>query len=636
MKKLSFLALAAVGLLFGACASDGTIDEKSVSEQLKGREGSYISVGINLPTATGTSTRAGWTEEDGTTPILDSGLPVEYNVQSALLLIFSGTSEADATLAQVESLTPNFANVADDPDQITTNSKHAILLKTSGTYVGALAVLNGAGIIEKVSDNSVSVLGATKTGIKVSDLQDEIASANTNGSPKFIYEAGGNTYFFMTNAVLSDTRGGVVEPAGAKVSVLAPVDLTKTYTTEDDALAGEASADIYVERGVAKVTIEQAASGFLEITGWKKDGAAYTGVGMGLQWTLDNTNKKSYVVRRVDMPETDFAWNIFNTKSADDKYRFIGTSSVDKFYTSDKTKTSFRTYWAKDPNYKDDFTDVQLKSEFYNPGSKTFSTSYGPSNPQYCYENTFDVKHQTYKNTTRAIIGVTLNGGTDFYTVGDNQTTLYTETGMKDLVKAQLLTIGAFNTWFSTSGKGTLDAANIVINFSSSEPGEINVTSVTIKAANTLSGLDETISDAGIISQLNASVSKIKFYKEGKSYYVIRIKHFGDQLTPWNSGEGTPKESAVSDIYPGLSAPLYLGRYGMVRNNWYYLTIGKILKVGYPTVPNISTDPDNPDPKDPDHPGDPDHPDDSLEDLYIQAKINILSWAKRPQDWNLK
>ena len=59
----------------------------------------------------------------------------------------------------------------------------------------------------------------------------------------------------------------------------------------------------------------------------------------------------------------------------------------------------------------------------------------------------------------------------------------------------------------------------------------------------------------------------------------------------------------------------------MVRNNWYDLQIGDILKVGASTIPDITTNT---------------HPDDELEDLYIKARINILSWARRPQAWNLK
>jgi hypothetical protein len=107
------------------------------------------------------------------------------------------------------------------------------------------------------------------------------------------------------------------------------------------------------------------------------------------------------------------------------------------------------------------------------------------------------------------------------------------------------------------------------------------------------------------------------------SYYEIRVKHFGDQLTPWNAGEyGTkPVVGDIDHIYPKdvNQDGNYLGRYGMVRNNWYDIQLGEILKVGSSTVPIL-----------------PGTPDDELDELYIKARINILSWAKRTQSWNLK
>ena len=123
-------------------------------------------------------------------------------------------------------------------------------------------------------------------------------------------------------------------------------------------------------------------------------------------------------------------------------------------------------------------------------------------------------------------------------------------------------------------------------------------------------------------------LANVERFVDGVAYYPIRIKHFGDDLTPWNSGEFKPSyapaESTIASIYPAADDSRqdanYLGRYGMVRNNWYELEIGDILKVGSSTVPSLT----------------PDHPDDEIEDLYIKARINILSWAKRTQSWNLK
>lgn len=86
------------------------------------------------------------------------------------------------------------------------------------------------------------------------------------------------------------------------------------------------------------------------------------------------------------------------------------------------------------------------------------------------------------------------------------------------------------------------------------------------------------------------------------THRVLHIisKHFGS-LTPWNSGESY-----------GTDNGKYLGRYGMLRNNWYDLTVGNVYGPGYPGVPPV----------------DPNQPDDENE-KYLSVSVKILSWAKR-------
>lgn len=99
---------------------------------------------------------------------------------------------------------------------------------------------------------------------------------------------------------------------------------------------------------------------------------------------------------------------------------------------------------------------------------------------------------------------------------------------------------------------------------------------------------------------------KISTYYEGVSYYIARIKHFGDALTPWNSGDPTYGTGEVAK-------KKYLGRYGMVRNNWYELQVNSISNPGSPDVPEVN----------------PDTPDDEGDKYYINCSVRILSWAKR-------
>ena len=103
----------------------------------------------------------------------------------------------------------------------------------------------------------------------------------------------------------------------------------------------------------------------------------------------------------------------------------------------------------------------------------------------------------------------------------------------------------------------------------------------------------------------------IATYKSGESYYIARIKHFGD-LTPWTEGQETYGKNNDANNTK------YLGRYGVLRNNWYELTIGSVSGPGTPDVPTIK----------------PEEPDDESY-KYISVSVKILSWAKRSQSVDL-
>lgn len=649
MKKLSFLALAAVGLLFGACASNDA-DEKAGGEIAEHGQG-YFKVGINLPSVP--MTRADWNEE-GTESKLHDGKDSEWAVENTVLLIFAGANEASATLAQVNTIAGDYDKYdTDDPNQVTSRKEHVIELtadRSSNLY--ALAVVNGAGIIEQGSGNSVKINGGSDvSGITIADLQSALATA----APTGMADLAGNfvnasKHIFMTNAVLSDVQGGKVIPTGAKTFVLAPIDKSKVYVDKAGALSGVAAADIYVERGVAKVTISGTT---LTVDGIDVAGSSSAPTATFGGWCLDNTNKSSYLVRNVPAAQD---WTLVNkaleASTSTDKYRFVGQSSVDG-----AGAVGYRTYWAQDPNY-----DIAYDAaNFYSPAAadKVFVTATGDDNPLYCFENTFTVANQSVKNTTRAVVKVNLNGTNDFFTIDGDRKTLYPESELEKLVVSNLFTDGAFITWYGTNGKPEADANNlkkvytdivIAFNYGSKTAGSaglISVDKITIPGKALAGGSDVTLADGSdpgltnIITRINSKLKSIRYYKGGVAYYTIRIQHFGNDLTPWNTTEYTtaPAENTIALIYPGtadVQNKNYLGRYGMVRNNWYELTLGDVLKIGSPVIPGIDAKSDPDEPTDPDNPDDPDHPDDSIDELYIKARINVLSWAKRPQNWNLK
>ena len=70
---------------------------------------------------------------------------------------------------------------------------------------------------------------------------------------------------------------------------------------------------------------------------------------------------------------------------------------------------------------------------------------------------------------------------------------------------------------------------------------------------------------------------------------------------------------------PTKAPARFLGRYGVLRNNWYELEVNSITGIGEPRIPQVPTTSD---------------PDDELKQ-FISVNINILSWAKRVQKEDL-
>lgn len=457
MKKLSFLMLAVAGMLFAACSSDKDVAGDTPNPVLTGK-GGYFKVNLNLPTNVVGSMRD-WSESAN----LDDGLDKEYDVNSVLLLIFDGTNESNATLKQVITPTGAFADVTDDPKQITTNKEYVAQLDNApAANLYALAVINGTGIIEAGSDNTkVKINGGTEVaGIKLADLQ--VATSN----PMITTDK-----FFMTNAVLSKAKGGVTDPAATpELQILAPVKSEYIYETEAAATAGLAATDIYVERGVAKVTVD--ATG-LTTTAVKPKGSGSVSVSFE-GWVLDNTEDNAYIVRKVPAP---FTWNLFTNASSvlTDKYRFVGGNAVDAFYG---TSNLFRTYWAEDPQYTTEATGKTTNTTLTFPAK----TAVGNDYPQYCHENTFPVAQQTHKNTTRVIVKVNLSTN-DFYTIGADRKTLYTLNDVKNLVVTDLMSQSAFATWWADQSTGTLTAADLTVTFSSTDAGVVTVTDIKVPKA---------------------------------------------------------------------------------------------------------------------------------------------------------
>ena len=666
MKKLSIMAIAAAGLLTAACSTNDALSDAQAPVTFDGKGEGFLSVNVNLPVRTSGSTRAGdWQESTR----LDDGTSNEYKVDDVLLVIFGGETEANATVKQLWSPTElgTWGDVSDSPNQVTTRNKYVVKLDKgiTGPY-WVLAVVNAHNLIMKGSgSNTISVNGQEIAfdNCTLATLQAAQVKVSDNKT-SFMNNTDAQDGFFMTNAVFSDQKGGETN-SSVKALVLAPVSTIYESETEAEAANATPSADIYVERGLAKVTVTASLSFDASVKGASTTTLTdpiLTG------WVLDNTNKSSYLVRNfvTDQASRAAQWG-FYSRSANagvEKFRFVGYSNVDvptagNGQTSGSTTpevyttSTYRTYWSPDPNYSVPYD----KANFYEPKDKTFPAA---SKPQYCFENTFDVANQSYKNTTRVVAKIALNGGTTFYTLGTDRKTLYQLDDVRKALAARIINDDRFKTWATSKGYTVTEANFKSVSFkdAATVAGTIKVSDINFSADGSDDGTSfKAITEFDATNVLTAAINnigRVQQYPSGVTYYAIRIKHFGDDLTPWGwNGEQEPNASDDTDakkiakIYPnsgnGTADENYLGRYGVLRNNWYELTLGKILKIGHPIVPwlnpdNTPDDPDNPGHPDPDNPNpeDPDHPDDSLDDSYISARINILSWAKRPQGVILK
>ena len=131
----------------------------------------------------------------------------------------------------------------------------------------------------------------------------------------------------------------------------------------------------------------------------------------------------------------------------------------------------------------------------------------------------------------------------------------------------------------------------------------------------------------------------LAYYQDGRCYYSIPVRHFNDdevKLYVDPSATGTKEYFWKAD--EGVNKVNQEGRYGIVRNHWYSVNVNSIALIGRP-APVDPTTPINPDPSYPD-PTDPTVNDeipttDDVENLYLNAQINILPWAKRSQNADL-
>lgn len=264
-------------------------------------------------------------------------------------------------------------------------------------------------------------------------------------------------------------------------------------------------------------------------------------------------------------------WEGYNTGT--DVNRFFG-----------ETANPYRVYWAIDPNYTNTVvqgtTDLNVITELPEGQWNMMDKD------EYSAENTTTAGQMKRARLTGVLLKAKfiLKGGTE----NDNLFMLGTSSSI--FKEDQLLTFLKATLGYDLQVKSGATAQTITTAEKVKEVFEFK---------DDATAMDDT--KAGDI--LKTCSDKIRFYKGGVMfYYTTVIKHF-NSIT----------EAGVTEYDENK----HLGLYGVVRNNWYDIRINSVSGPGEPEIPEIPDEPVN------------------KEHSFINAEINILSWAKRTQNVDL-
>lgn len=565
MKIKHLFGLAVIAAMTASCSSNEDLGTAGPGTGTNETGVGYATFTINLPSVSGTrAADAGGAE-------MDEGTAKEYAVKSATALIFQkyGSDEGSCKFVESVDLPTAAADWTDDTTVgITTTKKLVAKLTNVDTknqyYV--LVLLNN----NKNKTGGVKVALPT-VGQSYNEWNSQILTPSVD-------DLAADNDFYMANAPLKGT---------ASPTTLVTIDKEHIYSSKEKAEAGTSAATVYVERGVAKMSVNDPK------TKTVIDKATNTSTQSTVEfnnWALDITNRKTYAVHNIDDLSTDFP-DIWTTP------RFIGTNS--------------RVYWGKDPNYNLDNLNTGKEAErerefnFIKATSginKTFTES------AYCLENTFNLANMYQGQTTRVIFKATYTPKDDAGNpLADKDGTFYTIGNMTTILKAAALETAVNTAATSVLPGCTVDYTNLkqegshVITLADIKDS----TGTTLVADTDYNGKTGTQIVKDINDKLGLKAGRpeemvgINTYLKGATYYIARVKHFSS--LKWQSGESY-----------GDNNDKYLGRYGMLRNNWYELTVGNVYGPGYPGVPPV----------------DPTQPDDENE-KYLSVSVKILSWAKR-------
>lgn len=365
---------------------------------------------------------------------------------------------------------------------------------------------------------------------------------------------------FSANSTNGFTMTNVVFSDGTNVNNgLVQIVNENIGRTETEAKEKGPAANIYVERVHAKVQASYSASYDVTVKNASGDLVRTDKVTFA-GWDLDITNKTGFPVMNP-----------------------LGISYSGKYLGYEFASPKRRLAWCSDPNYES-YSDS-------NFDEATMSDWKASATVDYCLENTMRVDHMKKDAATRVIFkgNYTLQSGTEgetLYKFKSNRAIFNKANTEGEIASKATTALGA---------TCTADAKDI----SSTGGGYYSLSEIaTITKGGTEVAGEDLNTVAMALGLTNATAKEIAVYYNGEVYYPAYIRHFGDTELGGDN----------------------IGKYGVVRNNWYALTVTSISAIGEPERPG--GDDIDPDPIDEEY-------------SYLNVQINILKWAKRTQEVDL-
>ena len=519
-----------------------------------------------------------------------------HTIKTLTLVLFHGPqTAAEEALTVATTYTIGYASLKHHDSQVTHHSSATIQISRDYLDTGdRLCLLAIANMTPNITTGQT------------------FASVRNMESGSLTTTIDGTDYFVVTNSPTATANDG-----SGEVGTLVEVSPDDLFPTAEEA-EQHPTSEVYLERAAARLTVTQAVSpmailGNRDISFTDED----------LRFALCNYNQQCYLIRHFDQ-----AWLSYNASNRG--YRFTEPQVL--------PSGRYRTYWAQDVNYDGTGRQLTALGNWHLIGESLCLA-----------ENTSDVGHMTGEQSTAVIIGLQLNGGNDFYTASTTGSDIIyqlpensleeegtsahstfarrlsptfsqqrsarvsTAKTIDEYLRQWLMqTNSDFRQWVNDYAGGQPRHVHISVETADNGLDRALVTAVTQTARTSGQGIAD-FNSLQLADYLNHNIT-LRYYHAGRCFYHVPIRHFDDTLAPWQSPTAATDNSAAQTY--GDNANDYLGRYGVVRNNWYMLNISSISHVGSPVTPSGTSTTDA---------------DDRVEQL-LNTTLTISSWNDQSKD----